>query len=177
MDLPRTYPHIPVFHVPEVRDPMWCVFCLFSMLNHNKNYMRGMNWIIFATLAVFLTECIAETKSYEYTTGAGYHETNRERLSLLFTEQAWTSPVVKSPIFSFLKRRDLSSVNASATQMLDAKTDVFWVFSELIARLGDHFCGDEEGILRRRDQMDALSPFLNMFLLYLFSSWFIYLCF
>lgn len=56
MDLPRTHPHIPVFHIDEVRNPMRRILYVFGMLNPNNNYVQGMNEILSAILIVFLAE-------------------------------------------------------------------------------------------------------------------------
>lgn len=89
----------------------------------------------------------------------------RAREPMLLLEGAVVIHVMNIPMLSFLKRQELSSVNSLAAQMLDVEPDPFWVFAELITRVGFHFCRDEAGILRRRHQMDVLnpSPFLNMY--------------
>lgn len=60
MDLPRTHPLIPIFHVPQVRDPMRRILYLYGMLNPNKNYVQGMNEILTPVLVVFLSSYFKE---------------------------------------------------------------------------------------------------------------------
>lgn len=55
MDLPRTHPDIPIFHVPEVRNPMRRILYLYGMLNPNKNYVQGMNELLTPVVVVFLS--------------------------------------------------------------------------------------------------------------------------
>lgn len=62
MDLPRTHPDVPIFHVDEVRNPMRRILYLFGMLHPNKNYVQGMNELISPILAVFLSDHLKETK-------------------------------------------------------------------------------------------------------------------
>lgn len=61
MDLPRTHPEIPIFHVPEVRDPMRRILYLYGMLNPNKNYVQGMNELVTPILVVFLSSYLKDT--------------------------------------------------------------------------------------------------------------------
>lgn len=55
MDLPRTHPQLPIFHVPEVRKPMKRVLYLYGMLNPKRNYVQGMNEILTPVVVVFLS--------------------------------------------------------------------------------------------------------------------------
>lgn len=61
MDLPRTHPEVPIFHVDELRNPMRRILYLFGMLNPNKNYVQGMNEILTPVLVVFLSEYLKDT--------------------------------------------------------------------------------------------------------------------
>lgn len=56
MDLPRTHPSLPVFHVGAVRNAMRRILYTFGMINPNNNYVQGMNEILTPILVVFLTE-------------------------------------------------------------------------------------------------------------------------
>lgn len=170
MDLPRTHPHIPIFHVPQVRNPMRRILYIFGMLNPHKSYVQGMNEILSAILVVFLAERIPETECHdEHASAVGHQGMGKETEPLLLTEeQVRASQMSNNPILSFLKRRDFSNVCSSAKQLVDAEADAYWVYSELIARVDDNFCGDQAGILRRVNQMDMLvskvDPTLSMHL-------------
>lgn len=61
MDLPRTHPHTPIFHVPELRNPMRRILYLYAMLNPSKNYVQGMNELLTPILVVFLTSYLKES--------------------------------------------------------------------------------------------------------------------
>lgn len=61
MDLPRTHPDIPIFHVPEVRNPMRRILYIFGMLNPNKNYVQGMNELLTPVVVVFFSNYLKET--------------------------------------------------------------------------------------------------------------------
>lgn len=63
MDLPRTHPKLPVFHVPQVRNAMRRVLYIFGMLNPNNNYVQGMNEIVTPIILVFLTEHLRHAES------------------------------------------------------------------------------------------------------------------
>lgn len=63
MDLPRTHPHLPIFHVDQVRDPMRRILYIFGMLNPNNNYVQGMNEILSAILVVFLAERVGDAEA------------------------------------------------------------------------------------------------------------------
>ena len=44
----------------------------------------------------------------------------------------------------------------SDTQLVNAEANAFWVFSELVSRVGENFCGDQQGIVRRVAQLGKL---------------------
>lgn len=56
MDLPRTHPSLPVFHLDAVRNAMRRILYTFGMINPNNNYVQGMNEILTPIIVVFLTE-------------------------------------------------------------------------------------------------------------------------
>lgn len=60
MDLPRTHPDVPIFHVDEVRNAMRRILYVFGILNPNNNYVQGMNEILTPILVVFLSDYIKE---------------------------------------------------------------------------------------------------------------------
>ncbi|CDF33784.1 unnamed protein product [Chondrus crispus] len=60
MDLPRTHPHIPIFHVPEVREPMKRILYLYGILNPKRTYVQGMNEILTPVIVVFLSSYLKE---------------------------------------------------------------------------------------------------------------------
>lgn len=67
MDLPRTHPNIPVFHIPQVRNSMRRILYIYGMLNPNNNYVQGMNEILSAVIIVFLVECeISKERRQQY---------------------------------------------------------------------------------------------------------------
>lgn len=82
MDLPRTHPEIPIFHVPEVRNPMRRILYLYGMLNPSRNYVQGMNELLTPVVVVFLSSYLkhANNKGIE-------SFLNREGLCDLLTEQ------------------------------------------------------------------------------------------
>lgn len=61
MDLPRTHPSLPVFHLDAVRNAMRRILYTFGMINPNNNYVQGMNEIITPIIVVFLTEWLPRT--------------------------------------------------------------------------------------------------------------------
>lgn len=61
MDLPRTHPSLPVFHVDPVRNAMRRILYTFGMINPNNNYVQGMNEIVTPILIVFLLEWLPRT--------------------------------------------------------------------------------------------------------------------
>lgn len=65
MDLPRTHPETPIFHIPEVRSSMRRILYIYGMLNPKKNYVQGMNEILTPLLVVFLSDRIKGTNEKE----------------------------------------------------------------------------------------------------------------
>lgn len=62
LDLPRTHPDTPIFHVAEIRNIMRRVLFLYSILNPGKSYMQGMNEIITPLIVVFVNDQTVMTK-------------------------------------------------------------------------------------------------------------------
>lgn len=157
MDLPRTHPNLPIFHVSQVRGPMRRILYLFAMINPNTNYVQGMNEILSAVLAVFLTERMMEGGG----TKSGETHSDRSDMDSFPAEGKRLEDVTDNdldsgnPISSFLKRREFCNV-LTDKQLVDAEADAYWVFSELVSRVGDNFCGDQQGIVRRVKQLQKL---------------------
>lgn len=106
MDLPRTHPEVPIFHVDEVRNPMRRILYLFGMLNPNKNYVQGMNEILTPLLAVFLSDYLKDD-----------------------SEKGIESFLVRTDIQGLLTEQELANAEADAfwtfTRMLSCVEDNF----------------------------------------------------
>jgi TBC1 domain family member 2 len=56
MDLPRTHPNVPVYHLPMVRLAMRRILYLFAVLHPETGYVQGMNEMITPLVAVFVCD-------------------------------------------------------------------------------------------------------------------------
>lgn len=61
MDLPRTHPDLPVFHIAAVRNTMRRVLYVFGILNPVNNYVQGLNEILTPIVAVLLMGLLPRT--------------------------------------------------------------------------------------------------------------------
>lgn len=59
MDLPRTHPNVPLFHIDRVRSAMRRILYLFAVVHPDSGYVQGMNEILTPLMAVFLSENVA----------------------------------------------------------------------------------------------------------------------
>lgn len=62
LDLPRTHPDTPIFHVAEIRNIMRRILFLYSILNPGKSYMQGMNEILTPLVVVFVNDQMVVTR-------------------------------------------------------------------------------------------------------------------
>ena len=102
MDLPRTHPHIPIFHVPEVREPMKRILYLYGILNPKRNYVQGMNEILTPVIVVFLSSYLKEVsekgvESFLNRGGIGKSLTDEE-LGHAEADAFWTFSLLVSSI-------------------------------------------------------------------------------
>ncbi|KAI0560177.1 Rab-GTPase-TBC [Gracilaria domingensis] len=67
LDLPRTHPDVPIFHVAQIRNIMRRVLFLYSMLNPGRSYVQGMNEILTPLVVVYVNDLmkISDEKGVE----------------------------------------------------------------------------------------------------------------
>ncbi|CAN8063626.1 unnamed protein product [Agarophyton chilense] len=58
LDLPRTRPDVPIFHLSQIRNIMRRVLFLHSMLHPGKSYVQGMNEILTPLVVVYVSNLI-----------------------------------------------------------------------------------------------------------------------
>lgn len=135
MDLPRTHPTLPLFHVERVRSAMRRVLYLFAVVHPECGYVQGMNEVLTPLMTVFLLEQAAAAAAAAAASAGG-----------------------KSParsVDAFLLLDSLEGVVDEAGAAA-AEADSYWCFVELVSGVFDNYTAEQPGMHRRMGELWTL---------------------